>query len=38
MQSRNRDTEIENKYTDPKRDGAWVGWIGIDIYILLILL
>ena len=38
LQSRNRDTEIENKYTDPKRDGAWVGWIGIDIYILLILL
>ena len=40
LQSRNRDTDIENKYMDTKgkRWGGGVNWeIGIDIYTLLIL-
>jgi len=34
LQSRNRDTEVENKQMDTK-GGSEVGWIGTDIYTLL---
>ena len=28
LQSRNRDTDIENKHMNTKRGRGWVGWIG----------
>ena len=39
MQSRNRDTDVENKCMDAKvKGGVWRNWeIGIDIYAILIL-
>ena len=39
MQSRNRDTDVENKRMDSKGERSWgVNWeIGIDIYTLLCL-